>query len=198
MTAIAHLTAADYVRQRWKNGGGTTTELCRDGDRDRWRWRVSVADVERSGPFSDFAGYRRIIVLLEGRGMALSMGDEPPVVLDRPYRPFAFDGGLRTECTLLDGPVRDLNLIFDEARVDASVDVHRLQATSLRFGVAESMLLHALAGHVRVELAHRAFTLAPHDTLRIDACTASTLAVTPVDGVAMLVRAAFERRRRPA
>src|SRR5690349_3092686 len=105
MTDLVHLAPRDYLRQPWKNGGGTTTELCRDATGRPWRWRLSIADVDRSGPFSDFAGYRRFIALLKGCGMALSIDGAAPVVLDRPYRPFAFDGGARTECTLLGGPV---------------------------------------------------------------------------------------------
>src|SRR5689334_4844647 len=97
MGVFRHLEAFDYVRQRWKNGGGTTTELAREDAGDRWLWRVSIADVEVSGPFSDFAGYRRIIALLDGNGMALSFDRAPPVIIDRPHEPFAFDGGWRTD-----------------------------------------------------------------------------------------------------
>jgi len=86
-----HLTAADFVRQPWKNGGGSTTQLALEGDDDRWLWRLSAADVERSGPFSDFAGYERTIMLLEGDGMDLEI-DGRVAPLRTPFEPFVFDG----------------------------------------------------------------------------------------------------------
>ncbi len=53
---MIHLTAADYTRQPWKNGRGTTTELWRQ-DRDGALWvRLSRAAVVEDGPFSLFPG----------------------------------------------------------------------------------------------------------------------------------------------
>lgn len=196
MAKITHLTSADYVRQPWRNGGGTTTELARDGGTDRWLWRLSVADVDRSGPFSDFTGYRRIIMLLEGSGMSLSFACAPPVVLDRRYRPFAFDGGIRTECMLLDGPVRDMNLIVDDTNVDASLDVRVLECgASWLIESSASALLHAIAGRFAVAIDAKRVALAPGDTLRIDDAASSTISAFALDASAVLVHAAIEHRQ---
>jgi uncharacterized protein len=193
---LEHLTPADYVRQPWKNGAGTTTELARNGPADGWLWRLSIADVDRAGPFSDFTGYRRIIVLLAGRGMTLSFDDGPPVAVDRRYRPFAFDGGLRTECALLDGPIRDMNLIVDDARVDASLDVRTVDdRTSFRMHAKDCLLLHAIVGRFEVALDHRAVALAPGHTLRIDDGAASNTSVAALEPDAVLAHAAIEYRR---
>jgi environmental stress-induced protein Ves len=196
MAKITYLTSAHYVRQPWRNGGGSTTELARDGEAARWLWRLSVADVDRSGPFSDFTGYRRIIMLLEGSGMTLSFDCAPPVVLDRRYRPFAFDGGTGTECTLLGGPIRDMNLIVDDAQVEASLDVRVLEReASWCIESSASALLHAIAGHFDVAIdAHRA-ALGPGDTLRIDDAAASTISALALDAGAVLAHAAIELRR---
>ena len=54
----------------WKNGYGSTTELAvepPDAALDRFDWRVSVAELRGSGPFSTFPGYDRIIVQLDVR-----------------------------------------------------------------------------------------------------------------------------------
>lgn len=196
MAAIAHLTPRDYTRQPWKNGGGTTTELCRDEGADRWLWRLSVADVERSGPFSDFGGYRRFIVLLEGRGMALSFDGGAPVVIDRPYRPFAFDGGARTECALLDGPIRDLNLIVDEARASASLAVRVHGANERReLKTNASMLLHVIAGGFEVRIDERTVVLAEGETLCIGNGTAWTMSATALGVGSVLAQATIEPRR---
>jgi environmental stress-induced protein Ves len=195
MAKITLLRATDYVRQRWKNGGGTTTELAREGDADRWLWRLSIAEVERSGPFSDFTGYRRLIVLLDGRGMALSFDDAAPVVLDERYRPFAFDGGSRTHCELLEGPIRDMNLIVDATRVDASLDVCTLdEGAWLRAAASGSALLHATSGRFDVTVGGDDIALSPGDTLRVDECCTLPIAATARDAHAVLARVAIVDR----
>ena len=192
---VTHLRPGDYVRQSWKNGGGTTTELARDGAGERWRWRLSIADVERSGPFSDFTGYRRIITLLEGRGMALTFDALPAVVVDRPYEPFAFDGGVRTDCRLLGGSIRDMNLIVDDARLTASVDI-RLpdEAAPLAFTAHACALLHAICGRLEVRIGERKARLQRGDTLRIDDGDGETLSTTALDAGAVLAWMDIRRR----
>lgn len=194
MAKITHLTSADYERQPWRNGGGTTIELVRDDENERWRWRLSVADVDRSGPFSDFTGYRRTIMLLEGRGMTLSFDRAPPVVLDRRYRSFAFDGGIRTDCTLLAGPIRDMNLIVDDRQVKASLGVRVLEReSSWRIEPGALALLHAIAGRFDVAIDAHRVALAPGDTLRID--DASTLSALALEASAVLAHVAIEHCR---
>jgi environmental stress-induced protein Ves len=195
MAQVTLLRATDYIRQPWKNGGGTTTELARKGDADRWLWRLSVADVERSGPFSDFTGYRRLIVLLEGPGMTLSFDNAAPVVLDERYRPFVFDGGSRTRCDLVDGPIRDMNLIVDAARVDASLDVCALdEGASLRAAASECALLHAIGGRFGVTIGADTVALSPGDTLHVDECHALPITATALDPHAVLAQAAIGYR----
>src|SRR5687768_11288563 len=81
---MRHLKADNYRRQPWKNGGGFTTELMVEPDGDRWLWRLSIANVEQSGPFSDFAGYERTLMLLSGEGMELHFEEAPAMRIDRP------------------------------------------------------------------------------------------------------------------
>ena len=41
----------------WRNGGGTTSEIVVEpGPGGRFHFRLSIADVEASGPFSGFPG----------------------------------------------------------------------------------------------------------------------------------------------
>src|SRR6185369_11614525 len=68
------LTPSDYRPMPWKNGGGRTIEIAVHpvgATLDAFQWRVSIADIERDGPFSRFPGIDRTIVLLEGAGMHL-------------------------------------------------------------------------------------------------------------------------------
>ena len=68
------LRAEDYPRMPWKNGGGSTEEITRDAGTglDGFGWRLSIADIGESGGFSTFAGYERVITVLQGDGMTLT------------------------------------------------------------------------------------------------------------------------------
>ncbi|MDX3878444.1 MAG: HutD family protein, partial [Achromobacter sp.] len=91
----------------WKNGGGSTRTLAADGEA---RWRVSIADIDRGGPYSLFPGYERVSVVLSGQGVELR--GEGPAVMLRPGEPAAFAGDAAYGCRLLGGPVRVLNLFL--------------------------------------------------------------------------------------
>ena len=96
----------------WKNGGGITLEAIRvPPGAEAYRWRVSIAHIDRPGPFSEFAGYRRIMVLLEGNGAALAFADGRRMELRRVGDLAEFDGAAAVQCELIDGKCTDLNLI---------------------------------------------------------------------------------------
>lgn len=78
-------------------------------------WRVSVAHIEASGPFSDFAGYERKMLLLQGLGLDLSFADGRRSQLRKVGDWVEFDGAISTHCDLLDGPCVDWNLITAKA-----------------------------------------------------------------------------------
>ena len=103
----------------WKNGGGVTREIARLKEGGVPVWRLSLADVDRDGPFSRFPGLARILTVVAGAGMILETRTGPIRAL--PGVPVAFSGDLAVEGRLLDGPVRNLNLIFDPARIKARV-----------------------------------------------------------------------------
>ena len=98
----------------WKNGGGTTRDLLAWPDPAHWQLRVSVAAIERDGPFSDFSGIQRWFAVLHGAGVALQMGGER-YEIRRGAPPLQFDGALAPMCWLLDGPTSDLNLLVRRA-----------------------------------------------------------------------------------
>ena len=115
----------EFTARPWKNGGGITLEAIRVPPRgDDFRWRVSVAHIDRPGPFSEFAGYQRIMVLLKGNGVALELADGGHTVLRRIGDMAEFDGAVAAQCGLLDGKCTDLNLIAAKSlgRVHAKVE----------------------------------------------------------------------------
>lgn len=104
------LRASSHRRVPWLNGGGWTTEIIAWPSRDSWEWRLSVANVDSAGPFSEFPGVDRTIAMLQGNGMVLSV-DGTDTRIESPLFPFSFSGDDQTTCAPIDGPVQDLNLM---------------------------------------------------------------------------------------
>ncbi|MFJ9541204.1 HutD family protein [Streptomyces sp. NPDC101225] len=111
----------------WKNGGGLTREVAsapvRAGMPD-FAWRVSLADVAEPGPFSRFEDVDRIITLVDGPGMVLTVDGTPHTVAE-PYVPFPFPGEAATDCRLLGGGLVDLNVMVRRGRATARVEIVR-------------------------------------------------------------------------
>lgn len=143
----------ELVPTPWKNGGGSTREIAcwpEGAGLDDFDWRVSIATIAASGPFSLFPGVERTIVLLAGDGVRLR-AEGFDHRLDTPYEPFAFSGDLAVDCTLLGGqalrPSTDLNVMTRRARCRAGVRVFDA-ATKLARG--EHGLLISVKGQWRV------------------------------------------------
>jgi environmental stress-induced protein Ves len=129
----------DVPPSPWRNGGGVTHELVAWPRHDDWSWRVSVADVDQSGPFSKFDGVQRWFAVLAGAGVRLAMGPhgcehEQTYALTDSSAPLCFAGEQPVACTLIDGSTQDFNLML---RRDKAV------ALMKRVGGAASMILDA-------------------------------------------------------
>ncbi|WP_395293281.1 HutD family protein [Kitasatospora hibisci] len=120
---IQVLRAADRPATAWLNGGGVTREVAgfpAGAGAAAFDWRVSLADVASAGPFSEFTGIDRVITLVDGAGMALTV-DGIEHLVDAPFRPFAFSGDAATDCRLLGGPVVDFNVMTRRERTTADL-----------------------------------------------------------------------------
>ena len=104
------VSLADVVATPWRNGGGVTRELVAWPPEGEWQWRMSVAEVEASGPFSRFEGVQRWFAVLSGAGVALDVAGERHT-LTAESEPLAFDGAAPTDCQLLKGATQDFNLM---------------------------------------------------------------------------------------
>ena len=107
-------------------------------------------------------------MLLEGRGMVLAFDRAPEVRLDRPFAPFTFDGAWRTDCRLIDGPVRDLNLMVDRERARGTVEVAWLGRPACRLRNADWTLVYGLAGSTEILAGSRRARLDRGDLVRMD------------------------------
>ena len=125
VSGVAVLRAAERDAAPWKNGGGVTREVAAhpaDSGLDGFHWRVSLADVAQGGPFSVFPGVDRVITVVRGAGMVLTV-DGVEHRIDRRYRPFAFPGDAGTDCRLLEGPLLDFNVMTRRDRTAVRVDI---------------------------------------------------------------------------
>ncbi|MCY0920634.1 MULTISPECIES: HutD family protein [unclassified Streptomyces] len=144
--------AADRSAAPWKNGGGVTREIAvwpHDADMDGFEWRVSLADVTADGPFSAFPGVDRVLTVVEGAGMDLTIAGER-ALLDRRFAPRHFPGDRPTDCRLLDGPVVNFNVMYRREAATAEVRV-RTGDQALAPERGETLLVVALEGDAVID-----------------------------------------------
>ena len=144
---------SSFTATRWKNGGGITHEAIRVPDgADPQRWRLSVAEIAASGPFSDFTGYARRMVLLGGAGVRLRFATGGEILLKRVGDLAEFDGAVPAECDLLCGPCTDLNLMTANSITAVDAQVARLyRPLDLLRRTGETLVLFCVAGAGAVE-----------------------------------------------
>ncbi|MFM9927548.1 HutD family protein [Variovorax sp. H27-G14] len=127
MSGAQKFSRATLPVMPWKNGGGTTQQICswpEGAALDTFGWRVSIATIAAPGPFSVFAGIDRSIMLLEGDGVRLFTHDARiDHALDVPHQPFAFSGDEAIDCTLLGGASNDFNVMTRRGQWRADVRV---------------------------------------------------------------------------
>ena len=185
------LSSAHYVTTAWKNGRGTTTEILREpeaGSGFDFDWRVSVADVVEDGPFSTFPGIDRGIVVVEGEGMDLTMGPEMQHRL-APLEPFAFEGERAVTGRLINGPVRDFNVMVRRGFFRFDLDVLRdVRQFGLPQMMGELLMLHVVDGHWHGEAGKlTTYDLTTQQTLCLNYDRGASY-VFDGDGIAVMVR----------
>ncbi len=126
---IIHLS--DCPPQAWKNGLGQTREIAIQPSLDGggFLWRVSIAEVNTSAPFSAFPGVDRVIALLAGAGFSMTLDDGRVHALTTPFAPFAFPGEAAVHVQLADGPTRDFNLMVRRSLAHGELQVWQAPAT---------------------------------------------------------------------
>lgn len=150
---LRHLRAAERVAAPWRNGGGVTREVIvhpAGADLASFDWRVSIAEVASDGPFSAFPGIDRLMAVLSGAGVRLEVEGSASVTVRPGDPPAAFPGDARTSGFLLDGPIRDLNVMT--RRGAAFARMRRLEiAEALEVATVGAALLLWEAGEGWIE-----------------------------------------------
>lgn len=165
---IRHLPASGYDAQPWKNGTGTTDEICRlpeGASRDDFALRASRASITEPGAFSAFPGVDRVITLIEGEGLSLDFGDR--ITRLAPEEPFRFDSGLMPVGVPKGGPVRVVNVM---ARRSAwFIASARIVTGAVELPPDHLSVVFALRGLWRIGDATGTATLSCHDSAFCDA-----------------------------
>lgn len=165
------IPANEYRRERWKNGAGWTREILRwPREAEDWDWRLSIAEVDRDGPFSAFPGVDRELVLLAGEGMRLLFEDGEVAELQPPHDRVRFAGERALRSELVAGPTQDFNLMWKRDRIEAQLLHRPLVGPMLFFAEAGvHWAVHVLAGRAGFKDRQPALQLEQGDTAVIDA-----------------------------
>jgi environmental stress-induced protein Ves len=125
---MKHFTTEDFRIMPWRNGGGTTTELLRLPDKsgEDFLLRLSVARVETDGPFSNFPGVDRHLIIINGNGCVLNN----EIKLSTQSAPYSFPGEMKINCELLEGPLSDFNVMVKRGWKKADVVRKRISDCS--------------------------------------------------------------------
>jgi hypothetical protein len=148
---VTLLRAGDFRDMPWKNGGGRTLQLAIEPAQANladFDWRVSMATIAQSGPFSAFPGCDRSILVVDGGFVIETAGTR--LTLDQPLVPHSFNGDAPAECTLLGGPARDFNVIARRSRARATLRGLRLDGTITHTVASPTTLVVCLDGRVNV------------------------------------------------
>jgi environmental stress-induced protein Ves len=157
MTTATILGPDTFRAMPWRNGLGTTIELLKQDlpGGDGFAWRLSMADVTTDGEFSNFNGYDRTLLLLDGNGLTLDCAGVPQR-LDKPLQAARFRGEDKTFATLFNGPVRDAVVSSARHPAESTIDV-----------AADTLLVYAVDGELELSGAGLADLNLPAEHLHV-------------------------------
>lgn len=116
------IRAATLAPKPWKNGGGVTFDVAASPEGaglDAFDWRISIAQVDRDGPFSAFPGIDRTLTIIDGVGMSLHFDEASASLMAG--EPFSFPGDTPVDAKLASGGIIDFNVMTRRGRYDHRV-----------------------------------------------------------------------------
>jgi environmental stress-induced protein Ves len=178
-----------YKVMPWKNGAGSTTELLiapRDATvQTGFDFRISLAQVPSSGPFSSFPGYERTIMLLRGAPMRLVHEGHGEHTLTT-FQPYAFRGSWSTEGILSEGPVEDFNVMLREGLGRVHVDVQQGQIP-MQTRSASLQFIWCWSGAATVTVQGQRHSLKEQESILIEEGTSSLVHLESASSVLIIV-----------
>jgi environmental stress-induced protein Ves len=159
---ITHLPASQRNPQPWKNGGGITRDIAAFPDgagMDDFQWRISMAEISDTGPFSAFPGVDRHLTVLSGR-LQLDFADRQYVL--NPGRTLAFEGDAPASGTPL-APVTDLNVMTRRGQTSAEI-----REVASGFILPSDLVIFVATKPMTVTANGRRYALQPYDALKFE------------------------------
>ena len=165
---IQVLKQQHYKKMPWKNGQGFTLEVARSHGEglENFDWRISIADVKTAGQFSYFQNKQRILGVLEGKGLKLQI-DQKKIVTLKQNQFFAFHGESEVHTELLNGEIRDFNLIYNPQKIAVRLQwINTLQISSV-FSDAKRIFIFNVGKELNIEINEKTQSLLSYETLDI-------------------------------
>lgn len=121
----------NLVSTPWKNGKGTTRQIIRypeDSTLDDFIFRVSIASVTETGPFSSYPKIDRSLAVLEGSDLELNLNNK--IILFIPQNTIIhFDGVDKAVVTACPNDVLDFGVMSRQG-----LAIHTLEKMSIQQG----------------------------------------------------------------
>ncbi|MEJ6628534.1 MAG: HutD family protein [Ilumatobacteraceae bacterium] len=151
--------ASERAAVPWRNGLGVQYEIICDGSLpDDWTWRLSTADITQDVPFSSFPGITREFCAADGNGVTLNING-----VDHRCEPGSdttFRGDDLVFATLIDGPVRALNLMMRDGSTARPLQIARVGQHAV-----QCQVIVAIMGSASVEVANQVVELGLLDAI---------------------------------
>ena len=165
MTSVSVARFAQIEPVLWKNGLGKTTQLAvhpQGSGSDDFEWRVSIARLDASAPFSRFDGVDRCLAVLQGE---MSLRGLPGVESMTPRStPLHFSGTEAVEGQVIRGPVLDLNVMYKAKGWYATMRRVRWPSVTA-VTLSDSQLLCSLSDRIDITVTGEKMQLALFDLL---------------------------------
>ena len=157
-----------YHKKPWKNGGGITEDvwvLPDASSQDDFDIRLSLATIDRDGPFSAFPGIDRTITLVGGDPFVLDFGNGHQHRMEM-LQPFSFDSSLTPSSKLILGPSRDFNVMTRSGRWRHEVRVLDKSMSRIDLTLSTIAIIHMAIGSSTIRAVEQA-SLSKRDTALI-------------------------------
>jgi len=170
-STVTVLKSTNFEKQLWVNGKGTTYEVDRhDGDNDgaQFRHRISMADLTNgSSTFSQIPGIDRILILLQGQGVELTISGQLTKRL-KLHEPFLFPADVDCHCTVESQDGKDLNIMYERERCNGFVSILDGENTSTQVpcGTSETFVI-ALGNETEIQYNNSEYVIQDTEAIKI-------------------------------
>jgi environmental stress-induced protein Ves len=159
---IKIIPSSSYKTLPWKNGKGQTIELAinENATLENFDWRLSIASVTENGLFSNFSGYLRNLVLIDGHSIHLKHNGDYTDKLTELLDFATFDGGYTTQGLLTQGSIKDFNIITSSSKCHTIVETYPTtlekvidqQGLVFAFSLSDIMIVEDLNSAIKQEV----------------------------------------------